>query len=812
MRNYDLSSGEYWIKLEEGNKATSYIFPKWEGTYSDNLETSSDNPSDYEPWKIIKGQDGQSQKVHRAWKMPDGTFTKEYPNENLLNARLVYPSSNNTAAYPISNETLVENGKQFTRTRRVNPTSQPGIFSIFTTIDIKGFSASLAGKRVGISNIVRASSPVNMMLMARYISAGTNSIFPNEADQRVDVRTFWKQVTFVIESFPSNVDSVRFNPLSIINPVPDLANFYLDMRDWKIEILDEGEEPTIFTTQPAADPENAYPKYEGMYVDFNEEGSNNEDDYKPWLLIRGENGAPGQPAQEVFSGYLTNEAIVLPADPSGNVTSFTGANGTFNTFLGQTQLSSGVTYSLESQSGITATINSTTGAYSVSAMTNTTELGVAIFKAVYGQVTIKKQVIVTKSKQGTTGSQGVGLINTVITYQAGTSGTTAPTGTWSSTIPTVSPSQFLWTRTVWTFSDNTTKTGYSIGKIGETGGQGPTGATGNGIASTSINYAASTSGTTIPTSGWTAAIPTVPAGQFLWTRTRFTYTNGNTNDGYAVAKQGEKGDATGITVSATEPASASRFIGMLWRNTGTNGYIKDGTYRWNGSAWELYIFVAANISVDNLAAITGKIGEIYNEYTRTYNDNTSAVGTISIKQAEIRNAGVIRNSSGVATQWYDTIFSHQLISMTRYSGSTVGDLSGDVLASAGLTFDTLSLMSKDTGFSGVLTAEMLYDTGWINLPLLKGSGQIRVRKFMKRYLIQFADYKWDASGPNQPADAICVLPTANNPRRNQLFNVKVWSIDPQRMDAFQLNEDGRLYKLSNNSQTLYYRNTVEVFD
>lgn len=95
---------------------------------------------------------------------------------------------------------------------------------------------------------------------------------------------------------------------------------------------------------------------------------------------------------------------------------------------------------------------------------------------------------------------------------------------------------------------------------------------------------------------------------------------------------------------------------------------------------------------------------------------------------------------------------------------------------------------------------------------MKGSGQIRVRKFMKRYLIQFADYVWNGTGTSQPADAIAVLPPANNPKRNQLFNVKVWSVDPQRMDAFQLNVDGRLYKLSNNSKQSYYRNTVEVFD
>lgn len=529
----------------------------------------------------------------------------------------------------------------------------------------------------------------------------------------------------------------------------------------------------------------------------------------------GTNGEDGKDAKEVFSGYLTNESIVLPASPTGVVTDFSKANGNFVTFIGQDQLSTGVAYSLESATGITTTINAATGAYSITAIS--ADIGVAIYKAVYNGITIRKQVMVVKAAQG---ASGVGLTTTTITYQAGTSGTTAPTGTWSATVPTVPAGQFLWTRTVWEFSDGTSKTGYSISKAGETG------ATGNGISATSINYVASTSGTTVPTSGWAAAIPTVPEGQYLWTRTRHTYTNGNTNESYAVAKQGEKGDPTGILSQNTVPTTAQRYVGMLWKNTGAAGYINGATYRWNGSAFELYIFTAENMSVSNLAAISANLGtitagtingvtingsEFINPYTRQYNDGTFAQGTQRIGSAELYNSGVIKNSQGTTTQSYETSFSHQLVSMARYSGDTLGD-QNKLIASMGLTFDSLTLNNRDTGFAGTLTAEMLQDTGWVNLTLLKGSGQIRVRKFMKRYLIQFADYVWNGTGTSQPADAIAVLPPANNPKRSQLFNVKVWSVDPQRMDAFQLNEDGRLYKLSNNSQQSHYRNTVEVFD
>jgi len=68
-----------------------------------------------------------------------------------------------------------------------------------------------------------------------------------------------------------------------------------------------------------------------------------------------------------------------------------------------------------------------------------------------------------------------------VTYAVGTSGTTAPTSGWQSTVPSVSASQYLWTRTVFTLQDNSTTTSYSVSKQGakgDKGDKGDTGATG----------------------------------------------------------------------------------------------------------------------------------------------------------------------------------------------------------------------------------------------------------------------------------------------------------------------------------------------
>ena len=80
--------------------------------------------------------------------------------------------------------------------------------------------------------------------------------------------------------------------------------------------------------------------------------------------------------------------------------------------------------------------------------------------------------------QGATGATGKGVSSTTVTYQASSSGTTAPTGAWTAAIPAVSASQYLWTRTVITYSDSTTSTSYSVGMMGATGPTGAQGATG----------------------------------------------------------------------------------------------------------------------------------------------------------------------------------------------------------------------------------------------------------------------------------------------------------------------------------------------
>jgi hypothetical protein len=235
---------------------------------------------------------------------------------------------------------------------------------------------------------------------------------------------------------------------------------------------------------------------------------------------------------------------------------------------------------------------------------------------------------------GLPGKDGVGLKSTVVTYGLSTSETTQPTS-WTAQVPTLTKGKYLWTKTVWTYTNNTSETGYQktyIAKDGNDGNDGIAGKDGVGIKSTTITYASSTSGTTKPTSGWSSTIPSVSAGNYLWTKTVWTYTDNTSETGYSVAKMGETG-ATGngiantvityglSTSETTEPATWASNMPVLVK----------GMYLWtrtvqvytNGKSTTSY--QKGYIAKDGAQGLPGK--DAQTQYTHiAYADNATGGG------------------------------------------------------------------------------------------------------------------------------------------------------------------------------------------
>lgn len=109
-----------------------------------------------------------------------------------------------------------------------------------------------------------------------------------------------------------------------------------------------------------------------------------------------------------LSAYLTNESAVVFADASGTVSSFSPAGGALIVNDGNVNITSGVTYSVVSSTGMTISINSS-GVYSVTAMSANS--ATAVLRAVYLSRTFDKVFSVAKSIQGAAGANGANGTN-----------------------------------------------------------------------------------------------------------------------------------------------------------------------------------------------------------------------------------------------------------------------------------------------------------------------------------------------------------------------------------------------------------------
>ena len=129
--------------------------------------------------------------------------------------------------------------------------------------------------------------------------------------------------------------------------------------------------------------------------------------------------------------------------------------------------------------------------------------------------------------QGASGSDGIGVESYDITYQAGSSQITAPTGTWSSSIPELSPAlPYLWTRTILTYTDDSASTSYSVSSTLESFEVGGRNLIIRGTET--IDTYIDSSGNVATQSGYATSdyIPIAPNIDYMFSRTESTVSDG----------------------------------------------------------------------------------------------------------------------------------------------------------------------------------------------------------------------------------------------------------------------------------------------
>lgn len=183
--------------------------------------------------------------------------------------------------------------------------------------------------------------------------------------------------------------------------------------------------------------------------------------------------------------------------------------------------------------------------------------------------------------QGNTGPQGPtgkGVKSTAVTYQASASATSAPTGTWSDSPVTTSASlPYMWTRTIITYTDDSTSTSYSVGCTPE------------GVSVGGRNYALKTSkewseywtpssGTNICRSICVVSIPnTFKSGAVFTTTIEVEWTNFSASGGtFSIWMQGSQDGGWNYSNPFT--------YNLLNINSTSGSKVFTVTNKWNGEA------------------------------------------------------------------------------------------------------------------------------------------------------------------------------------------------------------------------------------
>ena len=326
--------------------------------------------------------------------------------------------------------------------------------------------------------------------------------------------------------------------------------------------------------------------YIGQYTDFNPTDSTDYTKYS-WTKIKGETGPQGIPGVKGTDGktyytwikYADSPTSGMSDNPSGkkymgvayNKTSSTesttysdyswslikgdkgdtgdkGATGNGIKSIAYTYART-TSQTAPSADSITATTMPTIDATNkylwqkeVITYTNGQSQTTVLLLAVYGNTGSKgdKGDPGIKGDTGAPGSPGkdgtsVTITSQAITYQASSSGTTIPTGTWVANPPSVAKGQYLWTRTVVNYSDGKKTTAYSVGYQGTNGQNGQNGSPGRGVKSTEVTYQIWANGASTPSGTWQTSVPDTTADKpYLWTRTVITYTDNTKSTSYSV--------------------------------------------------------------------------------------------------------------------------------------------------------------------------------------------------------------------------------------------------------------------------------------
>ena len=446
----------------------------------------------------------------------------------------------------------------------------------------------------------------------------------------------------------------------------------------------------------------------------------------------------------------------------------------------------------------------------------------------YTDPNMEDTVSYTYSRQGENGqngSPGTSVTVSSIEYQAGTSATTPPAGTWSSSVVSVDAGKYLWTKT--TFSDGTVA--YGVARQGEngiaatayslivsnaavaksqSGTYNPTsitltskaqvgssamtnyagrfeietttdnsswtsrytsssnqssytytipsniiaircslylaggtstlldqqivpivtdGANGSSVIISSIQYAAGTSGTTPPASGWQNSVPTVAQGGWLWVKTMYSDNSTATTCSY-MGTDGDDGTSVAVT-SATKSGGVTTVVLTDTDGNTTTLTINDGEDGDNGTPGASgYVHTAwansADGSVDFSTSVSTdkKYLGVYTDHTQADSQSYGAYSWSLIKGNDGADAYTViltNESHTFAGSTSAAIAGSTTCGVIAYKGATqvaatIGTISGQP---TGMSTSLSNNGTTSASFTVTVTTSMTTKNGTLSVPV-----------------------------------------------------------------------------------------------
>lgn len=314
----------------------------------------------------------------------------------------------------------------------------------------------------------------------------------------------------------------------------------------------------------------------GQYVDFVQSDSSVFSDYK-WQKIKGEDGADGKDgvgvqdvdvlyylstSSSTLTGgswsttapawvngkYMWSKTRVIYTDGSTTETDpacITGSKGANGTDGSNGEDGRGITSIVEQYYLSTSSSSLVGGSWSTTAPAWVNGKYIwtrSVITYTDSSSTTTDAICVTGAK----GETGIGVKSYREQYYLSTSYSRPAGGSWSYNVPSWTDGKFMWTRTVVTYTDNTT---WTSDPVCVTGSAGPSG---KGVKSFEVLYYLSTSSSTLTGGSWSTTAPKWEDGKYIWTKTKVTYTDNTTYESSPACLTGGQGK-TGLPGAMLRP-------------------------------------------------------------------------------------------------------------------------------------------------------------------------------------------------------------------------------------------------------------------